>query len=150
MPPQISRPGRCRVRCAMGNARSASRAASTYAGFVRDVAETGDFSIDDAQRYAVAVVATLEEKLSVRDVNGLEAQLPTLLREKLAHEPIMDLPYMDRALLCGRVASRLGISDHEAAIVARAVLEVLGVHISRGELRHLAATLPSDLASLLH
>lgn len=129
-------------------ARHASRAGATYSRFVRAVAEQGGYPVDDAEAYAVAVVATLEEKLPLRDVLGLEAQLPSRLAEMLEREPILDLPAMDGGELCARVAIRLGVTATEAVSIARIVFRVLRLHVSPGEARHVERQLPSDLRRL--
>jgi uncharacterized protein (DUF2267 family) len=129
-------------------ARHASRAGTTYARFVRNIADAAGFPMADAERYAVAVVATLEERLSIREVCDLEAQLPSRFDEILAFQPIQGLPAMDRAQFCERVASRAGVSKAEAEAIAAAVFAVLRSRISAGEARHVEAQLPQDLREL--
>jgi uncharacterized protein (DUF2267 family) len=128
--------------------RHASRAGTTYARFVRNIAEAGGYSMDAAARFAVAVIATLEERLPMRDVCGLEAQLPSRLDEILSFEPLLGLPSMDRHLFRQRVAERLGVTEDEAESIAKVVFGVLRMRISEGEARHVEARLPEDLRAL--
>jgi uncharacterized protein (DUF2267 family) len=128
--------------------RHASRASATYASFIRDVAETGDFSIDDAADFAVAVVATLEERLTIEEALDLDAQLPTLLRELLDEEPIQELPRMDKEHFCARVGTRLALTEKEAEPIVSAVFSVLRERISAGEARHVEAQLPEELKEM--
>lgn len=128
--------------------RHASRAAATYRRFVHAIAEEGGYSNEDAETCAIAVVATLEERLPLDEVWGLEAQLPSLLAEMLEREPIVDLPRMDSHQLCKRVAIRLGVTEPEAESIARIVFHVLRTRVSVGEARHIEARLPADLKHL--
>lgn len=129
-------------------ARHASRAATTFARFVRHVAEAGGYTLPEGERNAVAVVATLEETLPIREVWKLEAQLPSRLDELLALEPLNGSPAMHRQEFCERVAARAGVTYEAAESVARAVFPVLRSQISEGEARHVEARLPEDLRAL--
>lgn len=132
-------------------ARHASRASSTYKSFVREVAIRGGFTLDEAEDYAIAVVATLEERLTLPEVLDLEAQLPSLMKELLDDEPILDIPHMHKDQFCARVATRLDMEEEDAdtiLLVVRAVFSVLRARISAGEARHVAAELPEDLKEL--
>jgi len=129
-------------------ARHASRAGTTFARFVQRVADAGGYSIADAKRNAVAVIATLEERLPIREVCNLEAQLPTRLDSLLAFEPLNGLPAMDRAQFCERVAARAGVTSAEAESVAGTIFAVLRSLIAGGEVRHVADRLPEDLMEL--
>ena len=128
--------------------RHASRAATTYSRFIHAIADEGNYSTQDAETYAIAVVATLEERLPLDEVWGLEAQLPSVLAEMLEREPIVDLPKMDSRQLCTRIAIRLGITEPEAESVARVVFHVLRTRVSAGEARLIEARLPADLKHL--
>jgi uncharacterized protein (DUF2267 family) len=129
-------------------ARHASRAGSTYKSFLLDVAERGGFSLDEAEEYAIAVVATLEERLTLPEVLDLEAQLPSLMRELLDDEPILDIPRMHKDQFCERVATRLDMTEKAAEPIVRVVFAVLRAHISAGEARHVEAQLPDDLKEM--
>ncbi len=128
--------------------RHASRAATTYARFVRAIAEQGGYAPGESEAYAIAVVATLEERLPLGEVWGLEAQLPSRLAERLEREPILDLPGMDSGQLRKRVAIRLGVTEPEAESIARVVFRVLRARISSGEAHHIEARLSADLKQL--
>lgn len=128
--------------------RHESRAGSTYAQFVRDVAQAGNYPMDVAERYVVGTLTTLEERLPFKDVRALEAQLPTRLDGILAFQPVLALPTMDRRTFCWRFAQRVGIPDTEAEPIVRLVFRKLRLHISAGESRHIEAHLSEDLAKL--
>lgn len=68
-------------------ARHASRAGTTYARFIRNVCDAGGYTVANAERYAASVIATLEERLPIREVHVLEAQLPSRLDDILSFEP---------------------------------------------------------------
>lgn len=128
--------------------RHASRAGTTYARFVRNIADAGGYSMPEAELYAVAVIATLEERLSIREVCDLEAQLPSRFDEILAFQPLVGMPAMDRPQFCERVAARAGVTDAQAEAVARTVFAVLRSRISEGEWRRVEAQLPGGLREL--
>ena len=137
-----------RTRAEARAGRRAPRAGATYARFLHALATAGNYGADDAESYAVAVVATLEERLPLDEVWGLEAQLPSRLAERLEREPILDLPRMDGRQLCARVAIRLGVTEREAESIARVVFHVLRRRVSDGDARHIEARLPSDMKHL--
>ena len=128
--------------------RHASRAAGTHSRFVRDVAEFGGYLPEQAEEYAVAVIATLEEKLPLSKVFALEAHLPTRLDAVLALEPILDLPRMDRALFARRVGMRLAVSHVEAESITESVFSVLRTRLSAREARRVEVELPLELRPL--
>ena len=128
--------------------RHESRAGTTYARFLRSVAYAANCSWEEAERYAIAVIATLEERLPFREVMDLEAQLPSRLDDILAFQPLIGMPAMDGALFCERVASRAGVTATEAGAIARAVFAVLRDRVSPGEVRHVEARLPDDMKAL--
>ena len=128
--------------------RHVSRAGSTYARFVRDVANAGELAEDVAESYVIGTLTTLEEGLPIEDVRSLESQLPSRLDSILAFQPVLALPTMDREMFCWRVAQRIGVSDEEAEMIVRLVFRVLRMHISAGEIRHLEAHLSEDMKPL--
>jgi uncharacterized protein (DUF2267 family) len=128
--------------------RHASRAGTTFARFVRNLAAMGGYSIHEAERHAVAVIATLEERLPIREVCNLEAQLPRRLDELLAFVPLNGLPAMDRMQFIERVAARAGVNYAQAESVARTVFAFLRSQISEGEIRHVEGQLPESLREL--
>jgi uncharacterized protein (DUF2267 family) len=129
-------------------ARHASRAGTTYARFVREVASAGGYTMGAAERYAVGTIATLEERLPIGDVFSLEAQLPSRLDQLLSMQPLIGLPTMDREIFCRRVAQRVSVPEAMAEGLVRVVFQVLRAHISAGESRHVEAHLPDDLKAL--
>jgi uncharacterized protein (DUF2267 family) len=147
---QASEPSssRARVLEAARAERHASRAARTYHRFVREIADAGGYAAEDADEYAVAVIATLEEKLPIVAVHHLEAQLPSTLDEKLAYEPLLDLPGMDKAEFCERVATRLAVTLPEAERIARVVLGIVRALVSEGEAHHVEWLLSPDIRKL--
>jgi uncharacterized protein (DUF2267 family) len=128
--------------------RHESRAGSTYAQFVRDVASAGGFTTVEGERYAIGTLTTLEERLPIRDVRALESQLPTRLDGILSFQPVLALPTMDRQTFCWRFAQRVGVRAEESEAIVRLVFRVLRSHISAGEARHIEAHLSNDLRPL--
>lgn len=128
--------------------RHESRAGSTYAEFVRDVATAGGYTRQDAERYTVGTLTTLEERLPIQEVRALESQLPSRLDGILAFQPVLALPTMDRRTFCWRFATRVGVPEGEAEAIVRLVFRVLRSHISAGESRHIEAHLSEDLKPL--
>lgn len=128
--------------------RHESRAGTTYARFVHRVELAADCSWEEAERYLVAVLTTLEERLPIREIMNLEAQLPSRLDDILAFQPLVGLPAMDAAVFCERVAARAGVTATEAGTITRAVFAVLRDRISVGEARHVEARLPEDVRAL--
>ena len=128
--------------------RHASRAGTTFARFVRNLAAVGGYTIHEAERHAVAVIATLEERIPIREVCHLEAQLPKRLDELLAFVPLNGLPAMDCMQFIERVAARAGVNYAQAESVARTVFAFLRSQISEGEVRHIEGQLPESLREL--
>lgn len=128
--------------------RHASRAGTTFARFVRNLAATGGYTLREAERHAIAVIATLEERLPIREVCNLEAQLPSRLDELLAFVPVHGLPAMDRTQFIERVAARADVSHVQAETIARTVFTFLRSQISEGEVHRVEARLPNSLREL--
>jgi uncharacterized protein (DUF2267 family) len=129
-------------------ARRASRAGSTYARFVSEVATAGGYPKGEAERFAIATIATLEERLPIADVCRLEAHLPTRLDQILAFQPLLGLPQMDLDLFCTRLADRLGVPENQAEAIGRVVFSVLRQHVSPREAQHVEEHLPEGLKEL--
>lgn len=119
-----------------------------YQALVRAVADDGHFPPEVAEKYIVAVIATLEARLSFAEVTGLEAELPTILRDILHREPILDLPGMDEKELFARVRTRLHVTREEAEVITRVVLHALRASISAGEAEAIDADLSPALKTL--
>ena len=101
--------------------RHESRAGSTYAQFIRDVAERGGYTKQAAERYVVGTLTTLEERLPIAEVRALESQLPTRLDGILAFQPVLALPTIDQRTFCWRFAVRVGVPEEEAPAIVRLV-----------------------------
>jgi uncharacterized protein (DUF2267 family) len=119
-----------------------------YEAFVHSVAEAGGFAPEKAEEYIVAVIATLEARLSFTEVSELEAELPMVLRDILHGEPILDLPGMDESELFARVRGRLHVSLEEARRITRIVLRELRSRISPAEAASVEAQLSPGLKAL--
>ncbi len=104
--------------------------------FVEHVADELDCELDEAERLAVAVITTLEERLPLDDLPELEAELPRRLRELVhASDRILDLPGLEGAAFVGRVAHKLRMTDDDAARAVDAVFAALRGHLSPREVR---------------
>lgn len=115
---------------------------------VSAVAAQSNLPPELAEEYIVAVIATLEARLSFTDVYELEAELPEPLRMMLHREPIVDVPDLDEDDLFDRVSERLAIGRHEAEVISRIVLRVLRSSLSALEVAHLEAQLSRGLRVL--
>lgn len=139
-------------RAWMGSWGSTARrppvARTTYGRFLDDVERAGGYTRRFADEAIVAVVATLEERMSLAEVLDLEAQLPSKLEALLRAEPILDLPSMTGDELVARVAMRLGVTNDEARAVTRVVFGALRAVLPATEARRVAERLPRDAAGL--
>jgi uncharacterized protein (DUF2267 family) len=103
---------------------------------IDDVADELGCERDEAERLAVAVIATIEERIPHDDVADLEAELPDALRERVAQlDRILDLPGMDDEAFRTRVAHRLRMTEDDAERTIAAVLRALGSCLSPREWR---------------
>ena len=101
---------------------------------------------DEAERLAVAVITTLEERIPVEDVPDLEAELPDRVRELMAQvDRILDLPWMDDEAFRTRVAHRLRMTQDDADRMIGVVLRALTTHLSPREVRR--ARMPRAFAA---
>lgn len=106
------------------------------ASFVEHVASELDCGPDEAERLAVAVITTLEERLPVDEVQDLEAELPPHVRDLVSATPrILDLPDMDETAFVARVAHKLRMTTDDAENVVRAVFAALRAQLSPREVR---------------
>ena len=91
---------------------------------------------DEAERFAVGVITTIEERMALDDVPDLEAELPDRVRELMAEvDVVLDLPRMDDEAFRTRVAHRLRMTVEDAARTIAAVLGALESCLSPRELR---------------
>jgi uncharacterized protein (DUF2267 family) len=124
--------------------------------FLRHIADGEVVPVPTAARYARAVFTALGRALSRLVRKDLADQLPKdfsllteALRPELAHIQPPPPDELSAADFVHRTADRLGL-DHPAAWHAiDAVLELLGLRISHGEVDDLIARLPAALAGPL-
>jgi uncharacterized protein (DUF2267 family) len=110
--------------------------------FVEAIAAELSCEPDEAERLAVAVIATLEESLTHDDAEELDAELPARVRDLVARDPrLLDAPGMDMAMFVRRVAHRTGMTEDDAARTLAAVISVLREHVSPREARRIATRL---------
>lgn len=104
--------------------------------FVEHVATELDCELDEAERLAVAVVTTLEERLPLDEVQDLEAELPRHVRERVtSSDRILDLPGMNETAFVARVAHKLRMTTQDAERAVAAVFGALRAHLSPREAR---------------
>lgn len=129
--------------------RHESRAGATYARFIDDLTADTGWSRDDADRYARAVVATLEERLVGGEASDLAAQLPARLRERLDIEDVgRPDPAMTTDEFLGRVAARTDALVDEVDAIVACVFRTLRAHVTPGQARHVEVQLPDELRRL--
>jgi uncharacterized protein (DUF2267 family) len=103
---------------------------------IEEVAQELGCELEEAERLAVAVIATIEERIPLADVPDLEAELPEHLRERMAEvERILDLPGMNDEAFRTRVAHRLRMTNDDAERTIAAVLHALESCLSPRERR---------------
>ncbi|HCI81810.1 MAG TPA: DUF2267 domain-containing protein [Ktedonobacter sp.] len=118
--------------------------------FIKEVMHRASLGSREAAQDAVrATLETLSEHLTPGEVGNVSSQLP----QELA-------VYMQQPLLGGvaerfslddfimRVAEREGVSISEAMTNAHVVASLLGEVLSMGQLEHMIAQLPTDIAQL--
>lgn len=111
---------------------------------IDEVAEELGCELDEAERLTVAVIATIEERISVDDVAELEAELPEHVREGVAQlDRILDLPGMNDEAFRTRVAHRLRMTQDDAERTIDAVLHALASCLSPREQRRARLPKPS-------
>jgi uncharacterized protein (DUF2267 family) len=130
--------------------RSESRAAQTYAFFLRDLENKGlDRKL--AGQAVESVLCAMEQRLMVDEARHLEAQLPRKVVALLERCPKhQDRPYrkLNREELLGMVAEDLGVDMKEAERITCAVLATVREHISEGEMEDVLGQLPHELRAL--
>jgi len=141
---------RRRVTPEMRAQRSESRAAQTYAFFLRDMEAKGlDRKL--AEQAIQSVLCVMEQRLMSEEVADMEAQLPRkvvgLLQRCSKHQ---DKPYrkFGRTEFLGMVAEDLGVDLKEAERITCAVLSTVREHISEGEAMDVLGQLPQELRTL--
>ena len=112
--------------------------------FIDEVAHELGCETAEAEKLAVAVVATLEERLPVDEVQDLEAELPQRVRELVAQlDRVLDLPGMDASVFYARVAQRSKMTHEDAERTVAAVMKALRAHLSPREARRIATLAPA-------
>jgi uncharacterized protein (DUF2267 family) len=103
---------------------------------IDEIAEDLDCERDEAERLAVAVITTIEERMPSDDVPELEAELPDRVRELMAQvDRVLDLPRMDDEAFRTRVAHRLRMTPEDAEPIIAVVLHALESCLSPRERR---------------
>ncbi len=112
--------------------------------FIGRVQQQGRLSsMGDAERASRATLEALGEQVSAGLVDNIAVQLP---REIAAHlRRAQTSERASRGDFVSRVASRAGVSDNQAAYVARAVLDALTAATEGGLMAKVTESLPADL-----
>ncbi len=128
--------------------RHEAHAEGTWAAFLKDLRRIGNLSHDDAERAAVAVLHSIEQRIADPQARHLEAQLPSKLRDLLRAAGARPFARFGRHGLMHLVANELKLEQFRVEPIVRAVFAAIRMHISAGEADDLAAALPPDLAEL--
>ncbi|WP_224240543.1 CBS domain-containing protein [Hyalangium gracile] len=130
--------------------RSESRAAQTYAFFLRDLEAKGlDRKL--AEQAIQSVLCVMEQRLMTDEARHMEAQLPRKVVALLERcERHKEHPYrkFGRMELLGMVSEDLGVDIKEAERITCAVLATVREHITEGEAMDVLGQLPHELRTL--
>ncbi|MDC0711832.1 DUF2267 domain-containing protein [Stigmatella sp. ncwal1] len=130
--------------------RSESRAAQTYAFFLKDLEAKG-LERKLAEQAIQAVLCVMERRLLSDESRHMEAQLPrrvvALVKRCSEHQ---DLPYekFGREEFLGRVTAHLNVAVDEAERISCAVLSTVREHLTPGEAEDVLGQLPLELRTL--
>ncbi|WP_224368494.1 CBS domain-containing protein [Hyalangium versicolor] len=130
--------------------RSESRAAQTYAFFLRDLEAKG-LERKLAEQAIQSVLCVMEQRLMSDEARHMEAQLPRKVVALLERcERHQGHPYrkFGKAELLGMVSEDLGVDVNEAERITCAVLATVREHITEGEALDVLGQLPKDLRTL--
>ncbi|HVE87242.1 MAG TPA: DUF2267 domain-containing protein [Myxococcales bacterium] len=131
--------------------RRESRASQTYAAFLKDLCRIGSMKPEFAERAAVSVLCTLEQRLIPEEARDLEAQLPIKLLNLLnrcdRHSDQAPVKYGRQELL-EMVAEDLNMQPDEVEPIIRAVFRTVREHVSEGEIEDVIHMLPNELRDL--
>lgn len=130
--------------------RSESRAAQTYAFFLRDLEAKG-LERKLAEQAIQSVLCVMEQRLLSDEARHMEAQLPRKVVGLLERcEKHQDRPYrkFGREEFLGMVAEDLNVGWDEAERITCAVLSTVREHISEGEAEDVLGQLPQELRAL--
>ena len=118
--------------------------------FIREVMHRAKLSSREAAQDAVrATLETLSEHLTPGEVENVSSQLPQELAVYMRQPLIGGVAErfsLDDFIL--RVAEREGVNVSEAMNNAHVVASLMGEVVSMGQLEHLIAQLPTDIAQL--
>jgi CBS domain-containing protein/uncharacterized protein (DUF2267 family) len=130
--------------------RSESRAAQTFAFFLRDLEARGlDRKL--AEQAIQSVLCVMEQRLMSDEARQMEAQLPRKVVALLERCPKhQGKPYrkFGRIELLGMVAEDLGVDMKAAERITHAVLSTVREHITEGEAMDVLGQLPRELRTL--
>jgi CBS domain-containing protein/uncharacterized protein (DUF2267 family) len=130
--------------------RSESRAAQTYAFFLKDLVGKG-LERKLAEQAIQSVLCVMEQRLMSDEARHMEAQLPRKVVALLERcERHQERPYrkFGRMEFLGMVAEDLGMDVQEAERITRTVLATVREHITEGEAMDVLGQLPRDLRTL--
>ena len=131
--------------------RRESRAAQTYAVFLKDLEARAGIGRERAEQVAQSVLCVLEQRLIDTEVKQMEAQLPRKMRDLLQrcsrHEGATPRKFKLEEFLA-MVSEDLDTTPNEAERLSRAVCATVREHISEGEAEDVMGQLPADLRAL--
>ncbi|MCY1082716.1 DUF2267 domain-containing protein [Archangium lansingense] len=131
--------------------RHQSHLGSSYAAFIKHLAEAGKLEAGVVECAAVSVVNALLHRIQPDEAKDLQAQLPRKLLEFLPKEggekPARSYG-RTRDDFLKVVAEDLGKDVSEVEPIVRAVFLGLREHISEGEAQDVESNLPRDLQDL--
>jgi uncharacterized protein (DUF2267 family) len=119
-----------------------------YGTFMTIVERQSGLPRPPAERAVHATLETLAERISGGEAEDIAAFLPRELRRYLTSKPEPAEPF-DLREFVRRVARREGVDEQAALEHAMAVFVALGVAVAPGELRDMAAQLPTEYEPLL-
>ncbi|MCI0570746.1 MAG: DUF2267 domain-containing protein [Myxococcaceae bacterium] len=131
--------------------RRDAHASETWGLFLKRLTGGGKLDKDFAERAAVTVMCTLEQRLSAGEAKDLESQLPMRLKEMLVRCPRHEGNATDKfsaSEFVRRVAEDLEVDEGKAESAIRAVFGTLRTFVSDGEIADVEAQLPSDMRAL--
>jgi uncharacterized protein (DUF2267 family) len=101
-------------------------------------------STDSAMRATRATLNTLAERLYGNEPTDLASQLPGEIGIHLNAESAGSGERFDTREFVRRVSQRARVDERDAAVQARAVLQVLSLSVSAGEMRDVKQQLPES------
>jgi uncharacterized protein (DUF2267 family)/predicted transcriptional regulator len=129
--------------------RHRSRAESALHEFSKQLRDT--LLLEDPQRALTAfevVAAALVQRLTPAEAHDFVAQLPSLMRERLAGVPAGPDVSVTRESLEADMAVRLDLDPERAAALVRRVAVCVGDFVTEAEVEHVIAQLPRDMKEI--